>query len=164
MTTQTTIKLSDIDLDVFQLPDGSYAGEGLFRLLDTSIYRYQDCWYWVSPDGLPAFEEYTHLDYRRDGYLSFDGNRLACLHFNSIEPGRDVCEEDVEFHYVPVTKYIDSVIDFCVLGELLSDEVIDQLRYMADHCNSSSALTRLSAQSILLRDTLQHLRLLGDSK
>jgi hypothetical protein len=164
MTTQTTIKLGDIDLDAFQLPDGSYAASGLFRLMDTKIYRYKDCWYWLSPNGHPTLKNRDRWDWDRGVILAFQGNMLSYLRIEPIDPEGGLEDANLQDVYSPVPKYIDSVIDFCVLADILPDKVIDQLRYMADHCNSSSALTRLSAQSILLRDTLQHLRLLGDSK
>jgi hypothetical protein len=150
---QTTIKLGDIELGAFQLSNGSYAALGLFRLMDTSIYRYQDCWYWVSPDGLPALDEYTHLDRQRDAYLSFDGNKLSYLHFNSVEPGRDVCEEDVEFHYSPVSNDVKEVIEFCLLGKLLSDDVTSKLCRTYEKCYEGALFRRAIYANALLSDT-----------
>jgi hypothetical protein len=153
MTTDTTIKLGTLDLNVIHLEDGSYAAPGLTRLLDTPIYRYQDCWYWVSPDGLPPLEEYTHLDYERDAYMSFDGNRLAYLHFNSVEPGREICEEDAEFHYSPVPNRLHAIIDFCLHSRILSDDVMLRVLRNRDLCYSGDSFNRAINRQLLLRDT-----------
>jgi hypothetical protein len=150
---QTTIKLGDIELEAFQLSNGSCAALGLFRLMDTPIYRYQDCWYWVSPDGLPVLEEYTHLDRQRDAYLSFDGNKLSYLHFNSVEPGRAVCEKDVEFHYSPVSNDVREVIDFCIQSRILSEEDTTKLCRTYDKCYEGALFRRAIYAHALLRDT-----------
>jgi hypothetical protein len=150
---QTTIKLGDIELNAFQLSNGSYAASGLFRLMDTNVYRYQGCWYWVSPDGLPALEEYTHLDRQRDAYLSFDGNKLSYLHFNSVEPGRDVCEEDAEFHYTPVSNDVREVIEFCLLGKLLPGETTCKLLGTYEKCYEGALFRRAIYANALLSDT-----------
>jgi hypothetical protein len=162
MTTQVTIKLGNLELDAYQIEDGSYAAPGLFRLMDTPVYRYQDCWYWVSPDGLPALEEFTYLDYKRDGYLSFDGNKLSYLHFNSAEPGRDVCEEGVEFHYSAVSKSVGEVIEFCVKSRILSNYAILRLRKTHEQCYlGDDFFSRTVAAHDLLRNTSVSLFRLG---
>jgi hypothetical protein len=160
---QTTIKLGDTDLEVFQLRDGSYASEGLFRLMDTDIYQYQEAWYWLGTE-LPALRACTERDPDLGAFIAFEGNKLAHLYITRIDPEKAFRYDNVECSYVPVPRYIESVIRFCALGELLPDEVIDRLRYMVDeHYHSSSVLTRRCAEAMLLRDTLMHLRLSGEA-
>jgi hypothetical protein len=158
---QTTIKLGDTDLEVFQLRDGSYASPGLFRLMDTDIYQYQEAWYWLGRE-LPSLKECKVWDSNKESFLAFERNRLSYLYITLVDPEKAFRADNVSYSYVPVPSYIESVIDFCTLGEILPDNAIDQLCYMVDeHLHSSSRLTRLSAQSFLLRDTLQYLRLSG---
>jgi hypothetical protein len=154
MITETTIKLGTLELKGYQIEDGSYAASGLFRLMDTPVYRYQDSWYWVSPDGLPALEEYAYLDRQRDAYLSFDGNKLSYLHLNSVEPVRDACEEAIEYYESPVSKSVGDAIAFCAKGKLLSYQVISRLRKTHEQCYlGDDQFSRLVAAQDLLRNT-----------
>jgi hypothetical protein len=154
MITETTIKLGTLELKGYQIEDGSYAASGLFRLMDTPVYRYQDSWYWVSPDGLPALEEYTHWEPKVGGYLDFDNNKLSYLHLYSVEPGRHICEESVEFSYIPVSKSVGDAIAFCAKGRLLSYQVISRLRKTHEQCYlGDDQFSRLVAAHDLLRNT-----------
>jgi hypothetical protein len=163
MNTQATIKLGDLELNVLQLEDGSYASPGLFRLLDTPIYQYQEAWYWLGAE-LPDLRAGAARDPDLGAFIDFEGNKLAHLYMTRIDPEKAFRSDNIECSYVPVPRYIESVIRFCALGELLPDEVIDRLRYMVDeYYHSSSVLTRRCAEAILLRDTLQDLRLSGET-
>jgi hypothetical protein len=154
MITETTIKLGTLELKGYQIEDGSYAASGLFRLMDTPVYRYQDSWYWVSPDGLPALEEYTHWEPKVGGYLSFDKNKLTYLHLYSVKPGRHIREEGVKFLYIPVSKRVGDAIAFCAKGKLLSDYVISRLRKTHEQCYlGDDHFSRLVAAHDLLRNT-----------
>jgi hypothetical protein len=154
MITETTIKLGTLELQGYQIEDGSYAAPGLFRLMDTPVYRYQDSWYWVSPDGLPALEEYTHWEPKVGGYLSFDKNKLTYLHLYSVKPGRHIREEGVKFLYIPVSKRVGDAIAFCAKGKLLSDYVISRLRKTHEQCYlGDDHFSRLVAAHDLLRNT-----------
>jgi hypothetical protein len=160
MITKATIKFGDIELYAYQIEDGSYASPGLFRLLETDIYQYQEAWYWLGKEP-PVLKKFLTWDAVRGAFLSFERKRLSYLYITPIDEDKVFRSDNVKVSYVPVPKYIYSVIDFCALGGLLPDDVIYRLRYTAEHLHSSSRLTRLSAQSFLLIDTIQQLRLSG---
>jgi hypothetical protein len=154
---QAKITLGDIILDVYQLPDGSYAAPGLFRLSDTDIYRYEEYWYWVNPDGPPALEEYRCWDWDKGAFLSLQGNRLSYLYMDPVDPERDIGDDNVEISYRPVPNDVIHAIDFCVTGRLVSEETIRKLLKMYDGCYSGDLFERAANRAFLLRDTAQDL-------
>jgi hypothetical protein len=160
MTTKlvpTTIKLGDIDLDVFQLPDGSYASEGLFRLAYTDVYRYGECWYWLGSDATPPIDEYRCWDWDWGAFLSLHDNKLSYLFVDPIDPEREIDEDNVEISYSPVPNDVGYVIGFCIKGHLVSDEDMYKLNRMLDGCHSGGTLNRAANKAFLLRDTEQDL-------
>jgi hypothetical protein len=157
---RATITLGDIDLSVYQLPDGKYASPELFRLYTTDIYWYQGCWYWVSPNGLPDMDAYRWED-EREAFLAFQGNRLSYLYLDAVDDEREIGDDNVEYSYAPVPDEIYSVIRFCAFGKLLSEEVIDSLIRMLKQCHSGGFIVRQAAQALLLMDTENDLRRLS---
>jgi hypothetical protein len=153
MTTLTTIKLGNTDLDVFQLEDGSYAASGLFRLMDTKIYRYKDCWYWLSPNGHPTLKNRDRWDWDRGVILAFQGNMLSYLRIAPIDPEGGVEDANLQDVYSPVPNRLHAIIDFCLFSEILPDEVMLRLLRTRDLCYSGDSFNRAINRQLLLLDT-----------
>jgi hypothetical protein len=151
--TPATIKLGDTDLDVFQLRDGSYAALGLFRLYTTSIYRYQDQWYWLSPNGHPNLKARDRWDWNRGGILAFQGTRLCYVRVEPIDPEGGLDDSNLEDIYSPVPKEIGAVLDFCEISDLIPDDVMSEMRRLFQDSYSNDKLIRRVSRQSLLRDT-----------
>jgi hypothetical protein len=151
--TPTTIKLGDIDLGVFQLKCGSYAAPGLFRVFNTDIYRYGECWYHLGDVPPPSLGKYWGWDWDRNAFLTIMDNKLFYISVNPIDPEMDISDANVEYSWWAVPNNLEFLIDFCYTGRVLSDEVIDDLYRLLDQVRSGSYFTSLAAQSFLLRNT-----------
>lgn len=123
-TTQVTVRLGGIQLDVHQLEDGSYAAPGLFRLLHTEVYRYGECWYWLGKDGLPDLTGCKFWGRKGDVFLAFQLNRLCYRYADPVDPESEL--------YVPIPCDIQSAIEFCVLGKLASEKGMIRLNNVLD--------------------------------
>jgi hypothetical protein len=152
-----TIKLGDTDLDVFQLRDGSYAALGLFRLYTTSIYRYQDQWYWLSPNGHPTLKDRNCWDWNRHAALAFQGNRLSHLRVEPIDQKGGFDDSNLEEIYSPVPKEISAVLDFCRISDLLPDDVMSEMRSLFQDSYSTDRLILRVSRQALLRDTAMYI-------
>jgi hypothetical protein len=152
-----TIKLGTTDLDVYQLRDGSYASPGLFRLYITRIYRYQDKWYWLSPDGHPTLRGFDCWDWARGVFLTFQGNMLSYGHINAIDPEIGPHDFNLADSYSPVPNDIGAVIDFCRFSDLLPDDVMSEIDRLFEDCSSDDKLIRRVSRQSLLRDTAIYL-------
>jgi hypothetical protein len=160
MTTKpskTTIKLGDTDLEVFQLPDGSYASSGLFRLYITRIYRYQDRWYWLSPHGHPAIRGLDRLDWARGVYLTFQGNMLSYFHVDPIDTERGPHDDNLAYSCSPVPKEIGAVLDFCEISDLIPDAIMSEMRRLFQDSYSTDRLILRVSRQALLRDTAMYI-------
>jgi hypothetical protein len=124
MTTQVKIRLGGINLDGYQMQDGSYSATGLFRLYATDIYRYGESWYWLGPNGLPDLNNCKFWGRREDVFLGFQWNKLCYRYVNPADPETEL--------YVPIPCDLQSAIEFCVLGKLASDEAIFRLNKALD--------------------------------
>jgi hypothetical protein len=142
---KTKIRLGDIKINGCILKDGSYAAPGLFRLTHTDIYRYGECWYWLG-NVLPDLETLRCWDTKREAFISFQGNRLSYLHLNPLGNGRE------SFH-VPLLSDIESVVEFCILGRLTSDEALSRLERAFDNCYSGDEHRRALGNLFFLTDT-----------
>jgi hypothetical protein len=153
MKIKVTIKLGDIELDAFQLEDGSYASPGLFRLAFTDVYRYEEFWYWLGSEVPSRIENLNCWDLIEGHCLAFEGNRLSYLSMDSVDPEREISYDNVEYFYCPVPNDVVHVIGFCIKGHLASDEDICKLTRMFDGCYSGGVLERAANRAFLLRDT-----------
>jgi hypothetical protein len=155
--TPATIKLGDTDLDVFQLRDESYAALGLFRLYTTSIYRYQDQWYWLSPNGHPTLKNRDRWDWNRGGILAFQGTRLCYVRVEPIDPEGGFDDSNLEDIYSPVPKEIGAVLDFCEISDLIPDGVMSEMRRLFQDSYSTDRLILRVSRQALLRDTAMYI-------
>jgi hypothetical protein len=153
MITKTTIKLSDLELEVYQLEDGSYVSEGLFRLMDTVIYRYQGVWYWLGSSVPSTLRSCSVWHWDKEAILTLDGNRLCYLLLDPVDPEGSLYDYHVEMSHVPVPNKLSSIIEFCIQSRILSDDAMLRLLKTRDLCYSGDSFNRAINRHLLLRDT-----------
>jgi hypothetical protein len=147
---QATIKLGSTSINAYQLDDGSYAASGLFKLDHTDVYLYQDRWYWLGSI-LPATITSSRIwDYRREVFLALKGNELCYRH-------SDPMDLTGTMYYVVVPKDIESIIDFCFLGELVSNEFSSLSTIKQASCPIGDGISSPLNSHTLLRDTADYL-------
>jgi hypothetical protein len=147
---QVKIKLGNLEINAHQRRDGSYAASGLFRLTGTEIYRYGECWYWLGCDGVPDVKKCKFWDSRGDVFLAFQVNKLCYLYVNPIDPERKL--------YVPIPPDLQSVMEFCVIGKIVSDKAMLRLVNTLDRlCPVGKGFVPALRTAGLLKDTAIYL-------
>jgi hypothetical protein len=147
---QTTIRLGSINLEVYHLENGYYSAPGLFRLVNTDIYRYEECWYWLGSNGIPDLKKCKFWGPKNDVFLAFQGNKLCYRYVNPSNPGSGL--------YAPIPRDIQSVMEFCVLGKLASDKAILRLNKVLDRtCPVNNGYSPAIITAGLLKDTSTYL-------
>jgi hypothetical protein len=147
---KTTIRLGSIRLEVYQLEDGSYSAPGLFRLVGTCIYRYGECWYWLGYGAPPDMKDCKFWGRRGDVFLALQSNKLCHLYVNPADPEGAL--------YVPIPGDLQSVIEFCILGKLATDNVMLRLNKVLDRlCLVRKGFIPAIISGGLLEDTATYL-------
>jgi hypothetical protein len=149
--TQVTLTLGNIDLGAYRLRDCSYSAPGLFRLNYTEIYRYGEAWYWLGYNGVPSLE---NIEVPDGGFLAFQGNKLCYRYLHPLDPKRDL--------YVSVPIDLKSVIDFCLLGRIVTDKAVSRLRNYIERSGLGKS-SRIIYSSVVLIDTSVYLNELNSS-
>jgi hypothetical protein len=145
-TVPVTIKLGDIDLCGYKLKNGYYAAPGLFRLINTDIYRYKEYWYWLGSNGIPDLKNCKFWGHKGDVFLSFQGNKLCHRYVNPADPETEL--------YVAIPCDLQSVMEFCVIGKIVSDKAMLRLNKVLDRsCLINGGYVPALITGGLLKDT-----------